>query len=159
MGSFTESAPSGSEPASRRAFVAAALGGAGLCYAAAVGYPVYRFLAAPVERAAAAEAVKEVAVKDAAKLLPGSALMLKFGSRPVLLIHHLDGAWVALDAKCTHLGCTVAYEADKNRIYCACHGGVYDARTGANVSGPPPKPLKRYVVRPAPEGGVVVSRA
>jgi Rieske Fe-S protein len=66
---------------------------------------------------------------------------------------------VALDAKCTHLGCTVQYEADKNRIYCACHGGVYDARTGANVSGPPPKPLKRYVVRPAPEGGVVVSRS
>jgi cytochrome b6-f complex iron-sulfur subunit len=136
-----------------------ALGGAGLCYAAAAGYPVYRYLASPVEHAAAAEAVKEVAVKDTTKAPPGSAMMFKFGSRPVLLIHHEDGAWVALDAKCTHLGCTVAYEADKNRIYCACHGGVYDARTGANVSGPPPKPLKRYVVRPAPEGGVVVSRA
>ena len=51
-----------------------------------------------------------------------------------MLIHHQDGSWVALSAVCTHLGCTVQYEPQANRIHCACHGGVYDPRTGANVS-------------------------
>ena len=42
---------------------------------------------------------------------------------------------------CTHLGCTVQYREDKDAIWCACHGGQYDAHTGKNVAGPPPKPL------------------
>ena len=59
-----------------------ALGGVGLCYAAAIGYPVYRYLASPVEKAAAAAAVTEVTLKDAQKLPAGSALMFKFGAEP-----------------------------------------------------------------------------
>ena len=142
---------------SRKIFVRAALGGVGVCYAAAIGYPVYRYLASPVERAENATAVTEVTLKDAQKLGPGTSLMFKFGSKPALLIHHADDSWVALDAVCTHLGCTVEYEAGQNRIHCACHGGVYDPKTGANVSGPPPRPLKRYTARVTPDG-VVVSR-
>jgi cytochrome b6-f complex iron-sulfur subunit len=52
----------------------------------------------------------------------------------------------------------VQYEPQANRIHCACHGGVYDARTGANVSGPPPKPLTRFKVA-VNDGGVEVSSA
>ncbi len=142
----------------RRTFVRVALGGAGLGYAAAIGYPVYRYLASPVERAASAAAVTEVTLKDAQKLAPGSVLMFKFGAKPSMLIHHKDDTWVALDAVCTHLGCTVQYEPANNRIHCACHGGVYDPNTGANVSGPPPKPLKKYRVTVTADA-VVVSRA
>lgn len=140
----------------RRGFLAAAsLAGAG--YLAALGYPVYRYLASPIEMAASAGAVTEVALKDAQNLAPGSVLMFKFGSTPAMLVHHLDGVWIALGAVCTHLGCTVQYQAAQNRIHCACHGGVYDPRTGANVSGPPPRPLKKYSVKVAGDG-VVVSR-
>jgi cytochrome b6-f complex iron-sulfur subunit len=142
---------------SRRFFVRVAMGGVGLCYAAAIGYPVYRYLKSPVERAAAAAAVTEVTLNDAQKLPAGSVLMFKFGSKPAMLIHHADGSWVAFDAVCTHLGCTVQYQPDKERIHCACHGGVYDPRTGKNVSGPPPRPLKRYEVKATPTG-MVVSR-
>lgn len=142
----------------RRSFAIVAMGGVGLCYAAALGYPVYRYLASPVERAAANAAVSEVTLKDAHKLTAGSVLMFKFGSKPAMLIHHADGSWVALSAVCTHLGCTVQYNEAKANITCACHGGVYDAKTGANVSGPPPKPLKQYVVK-VTEAGVVVSRS
>lgn len=149
--------PAGQEAMSRQAFVRLALGGIGICYAAAIGYPVYRYLASPLERAEAATAITEVTLKDAQRLAPGSALMFKFGSQPAMLIHHQDDTWVALGAVCTHLGCTVQYEADKNRIHCACHGGVYDPRTGANVSGPPPRPLRRFGVK-VTEAGVVVSR-
>ena len=103
-------------------------------------------------------AITEVTLKDAQKLPAGSVLMFKFGTAPAMLIHHADNTWVALTAVCTHLGCTVQYEPQANRIHCACHGGVYDPRTGANVSGPPPKPLKLFKVAVS-ETGVEVSRA
>jgi len=140
---------------SRKIFVRAALGGVGVCYAAAMGYPVYRYLASPVERAQNAVAVTQVTLKDAQKLGPGTSLMFKFGSKPALLIHHADDTWVALNAVCSHLGCTVEYEPAQNRIHCACHGGVYDSNTGANVSGPPPRPLKRYNTKVTADGVVV----
>ena len=145
------------EANTRRAFLAAA-GAAGLAYTAALAYPIYRYLASPAEMAMNATAVTEVTLKDAQKLAAGSVLMFKFGTSPAMLIHHEDGTWVALTAVCTHLGCTVQYEPQANRIHCACHGGVYDPRTGANVSGPPPKPLKLFKVA-VNETGVEVSRA
>lgn len=149
--------PEEETPGTRRTFLAAA-GVAGAGYLAALGYPVYQYLASPVEMAASAAAVSEVTLKDAQKLALGTALMFKFGSSPAMLIHHLDGEWVALGAVCTHLGCTVQYQPALNRIHCACHGGVYDSRTGANISGPPPRPLTRYVAHVKADS-VVVSRA
>ena len=141
----------------RRTFVRVALGGVGACYAAAIGYPVYRYLASPVEKSAAEAAVTEVTLKDAQSLPKSSVLMFKFGSKPTMLIHHPDGTWIALTAVCTHLGCTVQYQPEQNVIHCACHGGTYDPNTGANISGPPPKPLMRYKVN-ITDAGVVVSR-
>src|ERR1700684_1206066 len=144
------------EQATRRAFLMAA-GAAGLCYTAALAYPIYRYLASPEEMASSATAVKEVSLKDAQKLPAGSVLMFKFGTAPAMLIHHADGTWTSLTAVCTHLGCTVQYEPQADRIHCACHGGVYNAYTGANVSGPPPKPLTRFKVA-VNETAVKVSR-
>ena len=144
------------EVKTRRAFLAAA-GAAGVCYVAALAYPVYRYLASPSEMALSAAAVTEVTLKDAQKLPAGSVLMFKFGTSPAMLIHHADSSWVALTAVCTHLGCTVQYEPQMDRIHCACHGGVYNAYTGANVSGPPPKPLKLFKVA-VNDTGVEVSR-
>jgi cytochrome b6-f complex iron-sulfur subunit len=140
---------------SRNAFLRLALGGAGAVYAAALGYPVYRYLASPVEKAAQESAVTEVTLKDVKKLPFGSMLIFKFGAKPGLLIHHADGTWTALSAVCTHLGCTVQYQPDQHRVFCACHGGVYDPKTGGNVAGPPPKPLQRYEVKLVGEDAIV----
>ena len=127
------------------------------CYAAAIGYPVYRYLATPAVRARAEGQVTTVAIPE--KNLPGagSATMFLFGSRPSLLIHHQDGSFVAFDAVCTHLGCTVRFEPQNNRIFCPCHGGTYDMNSGAVIAGPPPKPLRSYRVE-VTDGNVVVSR-
>jgi cytochrome b6-f complex iron-sulfur subunit len=146
------------EAPARRAFVKLGMGAIGAGYAAAIGYPIYAYLSTPAQRAAEASAVTQTTLDGADKLPVGSAMMFRFGAKPALLIHHKDGSWVALDAVCTHLGCTVQFELDKDRIYCACHGGVYDAKTGANVSGPPPKPLTAYKVE-AQDGRVVVAKA
>jgi len=146
------------EALTRRRFARVAIGGVGLCYAAAVGYPVYRYLKSPVEKEAQTAAVTEVTLKDAQKMPVGTALRFTFGIEPCLLIRTAQDHWVALSAKCTHLGCTVAYEADKQRIFCACHGGIYDPQTGKNVSGPPPRPLKSFVIKEVNDTAVVVSR-
>ena len=49
----------------------------------------------------------------------------------------------ALSTVCTHLGCSVYWEADKERFYCPCHQGVFDS-DGNVVSGPPPEKLASY---------------
>jgi len=103
-------------------------------------------------------AVTEVTLDKAQELPVASALMFKFGSSPAMLIHGADDSWVAFSAVCTHLGCTVRFEPEHNRIHCSCHGGVYDPHTGKNVSGPPPKPLKAYKVNVG-ANNIVVSRA
>jgi cytochrome b6-f complex iron-sulfur subunit len=131
---------------------------AGAAYAAALGYPVYRYLATPAERSAALAAVKELTLEGADKLPRESALMFKFAGRPAILLHHADDTWTALTAVCTHLGCTVQFDKERKAIYCACHGGMYDPKTGANISGPPPKPLMKFAAQVLP-GKVVISRA
>lgn len=146
------------EVLNRRAFVKMTVALAGAAYAAAIGYPVYRYLATPVNRAAAAGAVTAVQLPGAEKLPLGSAMMFKFGSKPAMLIHHKDGSWVAFDAVCTHLGCTVEYRAAEDDIHCACHGGVYDSKTGKNIGGPPPKPLPVHSVE-VQDAQIVITRA
>lgn len=142
----------------RRVFVRAGIAAAGACYAAALSYPIYQYLAAAAQKAEAEAAVKEVTLNDVEKLPVPSALMFKFNGRPALLIRHAESEWTAMSAVCTHLGCTVQYEPAKNEIFCACHGGVYNANTGANISGPPPKPLTLFHVA-VNQGKAVISRA
>jgi cytochrome b6-f complex iron-sulfur subunit len=143
---------------SRRAFTQVAVGGVGACYAAAIGYPVYRYLATPAREAASLAAVSEVALPKAQLPEAGSALMFRFGTKPAMLIHHADGTMVCFNAICTHLACTVQYQPEEGRIYCACHGGQYDPHTGQNVAGPPPKPLTPYRVEVSDEN-VIIHRA
>jgi Rieske Fe-S protein len=49
---------------------------------------------------------------------------------------------IAFSAVCTHLGCTVAFNASAQTFHCPCHGGKYD-RDGNVIAGPPPEPLER----------------
>ncbi|MCS6886318.1 MAG: Rieske (2Fe-2S) protein [Acidobacteriota bacterium] len=146
------------ETVMRRTFIRLGIGAMATGYAAAIGYPIYAYLSTPAKRAAEAGSITEVRLEGAAKLPAGSAMVFKFGHKPALLIHHRDGRWVAMDAVCTHLGCTVQYETDNNRVFCACHGGVYDAVTGENISGPPPKPLSVYRVE-VKDANVVVAKS
>ena len=53
---------------------------------------------------------------------------------------------LALLSTCSHLGCSVEWDAESGLFRCPCHGGVYD-ETGAVVEGPPPRPLTRLEVK------------
>ena len=65
---------------------------------------------------------------------------------PAILLRIADREVVAFSQKCTHLGCVVYFEADEDRWHCPCHEGNFEPRTGAVISGPPPRPLGRIQV-------------
>lgn len=142
----------------RREFFWLGTAAVGAVYVGAIGYPVYEYLSTPAQRSAEAAAVTQTTLDKAADLPVNTAMMFKFGAKPGMLIHHADGSWSAFNAVCTHLGCTVKYEPEQSRIFCACHGGSYDPNTGANVAGPPPKPLTKYNVE-VKDASVIISRA
>jgi menaquinol-cytochrome c reductase iron-sulfur subunit len=51
--------------------------------------------------------------------------------------------WVAYDPHCTHLGCPYRWDSAKGAFICPCHGGTF-SKEGQVISGPPPRPLKRF---------------
>jgi len=63
-----------------------------------------------------------------------------------------DGGFLALDRTCTHLGCTVPWNAETGRFECPCHASSFDL-TGAVLAPPAPRPLDLYPVRI--ENGIV----
>lgn len=65
---------------------------------------------------------------------------------PAILLRLSDTEVVAFSQKCTHLGCVVYYQADRERWHCPCHEGNFDTVTGAVLSGPPTRPLGRIDV-------------
>jgi cytochrome b6-f complex iron-sulfur subunit len=56
-----------------------------------------------------------------------------------------DGGFLALSRKCTHLGCTVPWDAKAMRFACPCHASAFDI-TGNVVNAPAPRALDRYPV-------------
>lgn len=54
--------------------------------------------------------------------------------QPDIVIRQANGALVAHSAVCTHAGCEVGYQG--GQIICPCHGSVFDAKTGAVITGP-----------------------
>jgi cytochrome b6-f complex iron-sulfur subunit len=141
----------------RRKFLDALLTVGFVSTAAAIAYPVTRYLVPPESGEAATNSV--VAAKASA-LKPNSGLIFPFGSKPAIVVRAADGELSAFSAVCTHLECTVQFKADTSQIWCACHNGLYDL-AGNVVSGPPPRNLERFTVNLRGEPGaedVVVSR-
>ncbi len=127
---------------SRRTFLDYLLGIGVVAWLAAVLYPILDYLRVPKQTEAAPSTVVAGTVKE---FKPNSGKVFRFGNEPAILIDTPDGKLEAFSAVCTHLQCTVQYRSDMQRIWCACHGGVYDLN-GRNISGPPPRPLTEYKV-------------
>lgn len=144
----------------RGLLVKAATGVLGATYAAAIAYPIYRYIAyAPEERRAENQNLPDFIPVEASKVPgPGTATKLMYGPREILLIHNPDGTMTCFSTKCTHLGCPVVYEPQNERIFCHCHNGIYDPKTGERTGGPPPRPLMKFNVE-VKDDSVVISRA
>jgi len=141
----------------RRAFLHRVVQLGGAFYVGTVAYPVYRYLTSPV-RDAALGRQSSITLLDADALEFGAAMMFAFNWEPALLIYHADGSWRSFSAVCTHLRCTVSFQPDANRLFCACHEAVFDSLTGEVLKGPPPAPLPSFRVEVG-DGEVTVSLA
>ena len=121
-------------------------------------YPLWRYLIPP----AAAEAATNSAVAGkAVEFKTNSGAIVKFGSKPAIVVRTPDGEFRAFSAICSHLDCTVQYKPETSQIWCACHNGLYDL-AGNVVSGPPPRPLESLTVNLRGEPGqedVVITKA
>ncbi len=62
---------------------------------------------------------------------------------------------VALKSLCTHQGCTVKWDQQKQNLFCPCHNSLFDIK-GEIVSGPATKPLSNYEVKE--DNGLVLIR-
>jgi cytochrome b6-f complex iron-sulfur subunit len=132
------------EPVSRRGFFKyLLLGFSGLATAAGVLTPIIAYLWPP--KVAAGGGGGRVAVASTADLPPGKGQVFSVNNQPVLVIHTPDG-YSALSAVCTHLGCIVFWNEQKQVIACPCHEAYFNTN-GAVISGPPPAPLPAYRVQ------------
>jgi Rieske Fe-S protein len=122
----------------RRQFLDGLLGGWLAALALSFLYPILKFIFRPTpEPDQVLLPVAEFAGMEA-----GQIRKFAWGTKPGFIRKMPDGGFLALVGVCTHLDCNVAWLPDKNRFFCACHEGWYDAN-GVNIAGPPPKPLRR----------------
>lgn len=86
---------------------------------------------------------------DGAPPAPGEVRSVVADGREALVVGLDDGAVVAFDRRCPHLGCPVVWAAERQRFECPCHSAAFDARTGAVLFGPPRRGLTPATVESA----------
>jgi cytochrome b6-f complex iron-sulfur subunit len=91
-----------------------------------------------------------VVAGPASRFEPGTVTAFPGGK--FYLVRLADGGFLAFDRTCTHLGCTVPWDADTARFNCPCHASSFDI-TGAVLAPPAPRPLDLFQVRI--ENGIV----
>ena len=52
---------------------------------------------------------------------------------------------MALSLACTHLGCSIHWNAEDKRFICPCHSSEFDMH-GEVLNAPAPRPLDQYPV-------------
>ena len=84
----------------------------------------------------------QVTVSGSALASVGGAVVVESVAGMFLLARTSDSAFSAIEAVCTHEGCTVN-GADGAIYVCPCHGSRYD-RNGRVVGGPAQASLRQY---------------
>ena len=91
-------------------------------------------------------AARSAAIIKLADIPVGSSVSARAPSgKKLVLARPTESTVVAFSSTCTHQGCTV--DPAGKRYECPCHGSVYDAFTGKNLSGPAPSPLPSVAVK------------
>jgi Rieske Fe-S protein len=75
----------------------------------------------------------------------GGAISATGPSGGLIIARPTANTVVAFSAVCTHLGCTVV--PNGNELDCPCHGSVFNATTGAVITGPAPQSLPQVRVK------------
>lgn len=144
---------------SRRQFLSYTLAGVGGFMAASMFLPMVRFAVDPVLKADTSG--RYIATKQKISDLTDEPVRVDFTFKQkdawyetnvtnTAWVYKENGKIIALSPICTHLGCTVDWNTDKehpNQFFCPCHLGLYE-KDGKNVPGtPPPRPLDLYLIK------------
>jgi arsenite oxidase small subunit len=115
--------------------------------------PLQSLSAYLLERKSGAASYPRVKVANSSEVATGESILFTYptSDRSAILIHLRSGDFVAYDAVCTHLGCQIHFDQEpikgwenrKDNLFCACHGGVFDAKSGDVLAGPPPRPMPK----------------
>ncbi len=124
------------EKRTRRNFLEVSLGVLGTIFAGGIIYPVLSYLVPPSKKKGG-----DIVKIPKAELPPGGMKRFHVRGGPAVVINGSAG-YSAFSLVCSHLGCLVKWEGDKNEFVCPCHGAKFDVE-GKVVSGPPPKPLEK----------------
>ncbi len=120
-------------PTSRRAFLARVLMGVGL----ALSYGTFAlegFLFLIPERLR--PRTRKLFAGQVDQYPPGQVQSFYDLQGNEILVKRDASGFQAFSSVCPHLGCRVRWEAEKERFFCPCHRGVFNAN-GIAISGPP----------------------
>jgi glycine/D-amino acid oxidase-like deaminating enzyme/nitrite reductase/ring-hydroxylating ferredoxin subunit len=78
---------------------------------------------------------------ELADLAPGHGVVVRLGGRTIAVARDDAGAFQAVSAACTHLGCTIAHDAERGCWQCPCHGSRF-ALDGEVLQGPATRRLE-----------------
>jgi cytochrome b6-f complex iron-sulfur subunit len=137
----------------RRGFLDFLLGASGAAWFASVLYPVIRYLK-PLPRPGSTGPTR-LTREDLAKLEKDHFVIVPISGKRIMVLQNAAQEIRAIDAKCTHEGCTVQYLPSESAIWCACHNGRFDL-DGQVLSGPPPRPLPKYAAERQEDGGILI---
>lgn len=138
----------------RRTILDVLLGGGLLGLLASIVYPVLRYLT-PLSAQGPGGPAK-LSKEELSKLEREHSVVVRCAGGRVLIFEDPEQKLRALEARCTHEGCTVQYVPGETVIWCACHNGRFDV-DGRVLAGPPPRPLGRFSVVREPDGAVSVA--
>jgi cytochrome b6-f complex iron-sulfur subunit len=98
-------------------------------------YPIIKFLIPPAKTSID----PNILSIPLAQIPCGKSLITKYKGRPIIIVNRGNEVH-ALSAVCTHLGCLVKWDSNKEELFCPCHMAKYDIN-GNVKSGPAPKAL------------------
>jgi cytochrome b6-f complex iron-sulfur subunit len=125
------------ESANRRKFLVASIVAVSTAAMGVILYPVYQYLAPRKET----DNGGKISFPES-EIPAGGAKFFQFRGETGVIVRKSSGELIALSAVCTHLGCIVQWQSDKQDFLCPCHAGRYTTE-GEVISGPPPRPLSK----------------
>jgi Rieske Fe-S protein len=138
------------EMPARRSFFGLLLGAGMASVGGLLSVPLLRFVLHPLLSATTPLAWAEVGDAQELSAATGPVKKLitveqrdgwrKIVSERAVYVIKKNGQLSALSSICPHLGCSVAWQGDKDVFLCPCHGGQF-APDGKLLAGPPPRGL------------------
>jgi glycine/D-amino acid oxidase-like deaminating enzyme/nitrite reductase/ring-hydroxylating ferredoxin subunit len=87
-------------------------------------------------------------LQGAVSLAPGEGKVVSYNNHTLALYKDDQGALHAVDSACTHMKCSVSWNAAEKSWDCPCHGARYSF-TGEVITGPANKNLEEVEIRSA----------